>query len=401
MLEKEKLPNKGQIDEINANLSALTKVIGESKGINTASTWSEVASMVRNGTAKSYFDIGDQVVETFTDNGKTYDMPLDVVDFDDNAEMGSGETQKVMYLQSHYTIPFGAQFSGYQAFLRCPNGLAVGTYHLTLGADWGTYAKKGAVYQFTITKTVESGGRLGGFHQMPDVDPSNWKVYSYNADGKTLIETVDVISGNAGTDLGTMNYDTRNENLNSMQECAYGHNRWKTSALRQWLNSNSLRNYWWNPQTDWDIAPSYLATHDGFLCGISQDMIDHMIPVKQVTYPNTKTDDTTGTLPDVTYDKVFLPSFTQMFCDNDKEEGQAFEYYKRLKADGKKATRWTYEGKPYIKYGMDNHKAASTVFSRSAYRDGCNNVYELGADGHVFGWNATGEPRSAPSVCIG
>ena len=401
MEDKYKLPNKGQIDEINANLSALTKVLGESKGINTASTWSEIASMVRNGAAKAYFDIGDQIIESFTDNGKTYEMPLDVVHFDDAVEMGSGTTQKGMYMQTHYTIPFGTQFSGFQAFLRCPSGLAAGTYHVKLGADWGTYAKKDATYQFTLTKAVESGGRLGGFHQMPDVDPSNWKVYSYNADGKTLVETVDVISGNAGTDLGTMNYDTRNENLNSMQECAYGYNRWKTSALRQWLNSSALRNYWWTPQTDWDIAPSYLSTHDGFLCGISKDIIDHMLPVKQVTYPNTKVDDTTGDTADVTYDKVFLLSMTQMYCSGEKTEGEVFEYYKRLKGDSKPASLWSYEGKPYIKYGMDNHKAAMDVFSRSAHRGYCVNVYDVYSDGYVSHWHSTHESRGAPSVCIG
>lgn len=68
---------------------------------------------------------------------------------------------------------------------------------------------------------------------MPDVASSNWKVISYAADAITKLETVPVTSGQDGTALGTLQYATRNGNLNSMQETAYGWNRWKTSALRQ------------------------------------------------------------------------------------------------------------------------------------------------------------------------
>ena len=40
------------------------------------------------------------------------------------------------------------------------------------------------------------------------------------------------------------------------------------------------------------------------------------------------------------------------------------------------------------------------MFSRSANRDDCNNVYELNADGNVNNWNATNENRSAPTVQV-
>lgn len=400
MLEKEKLPNKGQIDEINANLSALTKVIGESKGINTASTWSEIASMVRNGTAKSYFAMGDQLVTKYTDNNNTYDMPFDVVNTGD-VTLADGTTKHGLTLQSHYALPFVTQFSGYRAFLACPSGLQPGTYHVTLGAYLGNYAKKGAAYQFTLTKAVETDGRLGGFHNMPNADPSTWKVYSYAADGKTLVETVDVISGNAGTDLGTMNLDTRNENLNSMQECACGHNRWKDSALRQFLNSDQQANYWWSPVDKWDIAPDYLSDHNGFLYNFDADLVARILPTKIVTYPNVKTDDTTGTTADVTYDKVFVPSLSQAFCVSEKDEGDAWEYYKQLKGDGAPAKQWSYDSKQYIKYSLDNHESARHVYLRSAVRSGCGSVWSVNADGYVYAWAAISAFSSAPCLTIG
>lgn len=76
-----------------------------------------------------------------------------------------------------------------------------------------------------------------------------------------------------------MNYNSRrviedNEDLglksltmNSMQETAYGCNRWATSAMRQWLNSDAGKNEWWKQQDAFDIAPDQLATTSGFFSG--------------------------------------------------------------------------------------------------------------------------------------
>lgn len=400
MEDKYKLPSAEQVSTMNETLAQLAHNVAMANGINDASSWAEVQSIVKKGLASSYFAMGDQLVTKYTDNNNTYDMPFDVVNTGE-VTLADGTTKHGLTLQSHYALPFATQFSGYRAFLACPSGLQPGTYHVTLGADWGNYAKKGAVYQFTLTKTVETNGRLGGFHNMADADPSTWKVYSYAADGKTLVETVDVISGNAGTDLGTMNYDTRNENLNSMQECAYGHNRWKDSALRQFLNSDQQANYWWSPVDKWDIAPDYLSNHNGFLYNFDADLVARILPTKIITYPNTKTDDTTGTTADVTYDKVFVPSLSQAFCVPEKDEGDAWEYYKQLKGDGAPAKQGSYEGKPYIKYSLDNHKSTRYVYLRSANRGDCYSAWYVNADGYVRTWNAISTFSSAPCLTIG
>lgn len=399
MEDKYKLPSQEQFGTLNDTLAQLAHNVAMANGINDASTWAEVQSITKKGLASSYFSVGDQLVTKFNDGNTNYDFPLDVVHTAD-VELADGTTKHGLFLQSHYALPFATQFSGYRAFLACPSGLNPGTYHVTFGADW-TNAKKGAVYQFTLTKQVEKDGRLGGFHQMPDVDPSTWKVYSYAADGKTLVETVDVISGNAGTDLGTMNLNTRNENLNSMQECAYGHNRWKDSALRQYLNSDQQANYWWSPVDKWDIAPDYLATKNGFLYNFDHDLVARLQPTKIVTYPNTQTDDTTGNTADVTYDKVFLPSLGQAFCANDKNEGDAWAYYKQLKGDGTPAKQWSYDCKPYVKYLLNDHKSARYVFLRSANRGDCVNVWLVGADGCVRTWTAINSSACAPALIIG
>lgn len=194
----------------------------------------------------------------------------------------------------------------------------------------------------------------------------------------------------------------RSGNLNCLQEAAYGHNRWKDSALRQYLNSSQLKGYWWKPADEFDIAPDYLATHDGFLVGFDQDLLSRLIPAKTVTYPNTVIDDTgSEATADITYDRIFIPSIGQMYCQQQIDEGDAWEYYKRLIGGASPATRYTYEGKPIIKYALNSHKSPQNVFSRSALRGNAGFVWNVNAGGDVDYWSAIAGLRAVPACRIG
>ena len=118
--------------------------------------------------------------------------------------------------------PFGVQFSAYQAFYYAADGLAAGTYNITIGADWGNNCKKGTTYQFTLTKDVPAGGQLAGLRGAPDNTPDKWRVYSYESNAAIeALETVTLAEGNGGTSLGiliTAGNDA--ENLNSLQRTA-------------------------------------------------------------------------------------------------------------------------------------------------------------------------------------
>lgn len=242
-----------------------TVAFAQSAKLENITTWDQISGLVRNGYAQKIFDFGDWINEKWTDTAATkeYEYPWRVNHFE-NVELEDGEIVQGMFLQAHYAHPFGVQFSQARAFLKCPDGLTAGTYNVKLERDWGSNAKANTYWQFTLTKDVPKGGRLSGFIQMPDVASSNWKVISYAADAITKLETVPVTSGQDGTALGTLQYATRNGNLNSMQETAYGWNRWKTSALRQYLNSEQAKGKWWTPQDEWDIAPDQLATKMDF-----------------------------------------------------------------------------------------------------------------------------------------
>ena len=352
------------------------------------STWEKLEGLSRNGYLQKVFDFGDQFLEKWKDTAanKEYDFPWQITHFSDE-ELETGETIAGTFLEAHYTTPFGVQFSN-RAFLRCPDGLAAGTYNVTLGAKWGDKdAQKDTTWQFTLTQDVPAGGSIAGFAQMPDKAASEWKATSYAADGITTIETVPITSGAEGTALGTMQLAARNGNVNSMQEAAYGWNRWKFSAARQWLNSEQAKGKWWKKQDDWDVAPSQLAEKDGFLCGLPTEMIAVLKPVKMVTLANTVNDEG---VTDITYDRVFLASMSQMNVNMSKEEGTAHEYWQRREGTKTAIEPWkTYPN--MIRYSAANHMSPQDVFSRSADRSNANNVMRVNSSGYVnytYAWRA-------------
>lgn len=388
-------PRESTMKEISQSLQ--TMAFTQSANLENISTWGQLSGLSRNGYAQKIFDYGDQILEKWTDTAanKEYDFPWQITHFED-VELEDGEIIQGTFLEAHYTTPFGVQFSN-RAFLRCPDGLKAGTYNVTLGAKWGDKdAQKDTTWQFTLTKDVPTGGSVAGFTQMPDVTSSNWKATSYAADGITTIETVPITSGSGGTSLGTMQYATRNGNLNSMQEAGYGWNRWKYSAARQWLNSTQPKGKWWAKQDDWDIAPAQLAQKDGFLCGMPAEMLAVLKTVKVTTLANTVND---GGVTDITYDKVFLASMSQMNVNMSKEEGAVHEYWQRRTKSKTPIEPW--KKYPFmIRYSAANHTSPQYVFSRSANRGYANSVMYVYADGGVSnttGWHSN---TYAPLVFI-
>ena len=326
-----------------------------------------------------------------------------------NVTLESGDEVPGMILQSEFATLQGVQFTNIRAFLACPEGLKAGTYHLTIGKDWGNNAKKDKVYQFTLTKDVPKGGRLAGFKYMPDSAPTGWQVFSYSADGKTIAETVNVAEGSEGVDLGVMNYDTRRViednadlglkslKMNSMQETAYGCNRWATSAMRQWLNSESGKGTWWTAQDEFDIAPEQLPTMSGFLAGLSVDMRSQLKRVKVVTAKNTPTE-SRGT--DITYDRVFLPSLEEMYIAKQSDGEGGYHPYWKMRAGTDSPVPWWKDNDRYKSYALENQTSAQHVRLRSAYVGNCNHTWSVYTSGYVTSNSSTNALRALPLVAI-
>lgn len=373
-------------------------VIAQTNIAHSNRDWNSVQAIVADGAGEKAFAIGTQLIEKWTDtaDSKEYDMPWQVNHFEE-VTLEDGEVVPGMWLQTHYTLPFGVQFSHQRAFLACPDGLVAGTYHFNFAQSLGNNVKPGISYQFTLTKPVEKGGRLAGCYGAPDQAPSSWKVYSYSKDGITLNETVNITQGSGGTNLGTIQYERRSGNLNSAQEMAYGLNRWKTSALRQWLNSSKPKGQWWTPQDQWDICPDQLANKDGFLCGMPEQMLNSLKKVKVSTFANTVNDEG---VEDITYDYVTLPSLGQIYAQTQiAGEGNPHTYWKR-KSGRTTPCEWLKDQPNMITYSVTNKTSAQIVRLRSAYRGTTNSVWSVNSSGSVYYYYASYAINCSPLVCI-
>ena len=362
--------------------------------------WSKIEGFAHEGVFADLFEFGDQFVDTWTDksNSAQYSFPWQFSTIRD-VELKDGETLKNRpVLGLHYAHPFGVQFSHQRAFLRCPEGLSAGTYYLTIVQSWGSNVIAGDVVCFTLTLDVPAGGRLSGCYGAPDAAKSNWKIYSHSADGKTILETVIPTFEVSGTDLGIQKHNIRNGNLNSTQEMAFGWNRWKTSALRQYLNSDKDAGQWWAPQDEWDIAPDQLTTKAGFLTGLPEDLKSILKETKIITYANTVND---GGEMDITFDKVFIPSLEEIYVNPQiKAEGGAHEYY--IRKAGASSPLDPYGTYPQmITYAVENHTSPQYVRLRSASRGTALGTWYVGSSGTVISYSYAGSAlRFSPLVVI-
>ena len=390
----------GSLKEDFANLKEYVK------GTNLPETWEQVILAIKSKLHREMYAVGDKFSNIWKDtnnSNKEYDNPLRINHFEDGLELEDGSTVNGMWLQTVYAHLKGVQFSHQQAFYVSNEGMTAGTYCIGFDYTWGDkgYVTKGDYWNFSLTKDVPAGGKLAGFYGAPDQPQTNWRVYVYSADGKTVLETVSTINkGQEGTLLGVMTA-YGDENLNGIQQMAYGDNRYATSAIRQYLNSDKPKGEWWTAQTKWDIAPDQLSQIDGYLCGMDPELLSVLKPVKVVTYCNTVTATGQKQVKDITYDKVTLISLEQMYIEPQAAgEGEAHEYYKELNGTAKKFQWWqTYE---ILKtFAVENPTSPQHVRLRSANRNSAYNTWNVYSSGYVSYNYASGAIRPAPLMFIG
>lgn len=394
---------KQQIGDMREDFVNLKEYV---KGANLPETWEQVVLAIKSKLYKEMYAVGDKFSNIWKDtnnSNKEYDNPLRINHFEDGLELEDGTTVNGMWLQTVYAHLKGVQFSHQQAFYVSGDGMVAGTYCVGFDYTWGDkgYVTKGDYWNFTLTKDVPAGGRLAGFYGAPDQPQTNWRVYVYSADGKTVLETVSAINkGQEGTLLGVMTA-YGDENLNGIQQMAYGDNRYATSAIRQYLNSDKPKGEWWTAQTKWDIAPDQLSQIDGYLCGMDPELLAVLKPVKVVTYCNTVTATGQKQVKDITYDKVTLISLEQMYIEPQAAgEGEAHEYYKELNGTAKKFQWWqTYE---ILKtFAVENPTSPQYVRLRSANRDNAYNTWYVNSSGYVNNNGASYAYRPASLMFIG
>lgn len=277
-------------------------------------TWATVLALIEQGKFGDVYPVGTTFYTPFHYNNQTYQFPWQVADTSREVTYPDGSKHVRPILQALYLIPQQVQFSQYRAFLKCPQGLAAGTYNITFGQAWGNNLTVDHLnWNFTLTKAVPSGGRIAGFRDLQDsiTSADNLKIRVMDAEGKTVLENVTATEGTAegGTNLGTLGYTVRNGNLSSMQEAFYGYNEYHYSAYKQFLDSAAPKNEWWTATDGWDCAPDALATYDGFLSCFDEEFVSILKTVQVKTAKNT----VQGSAYDTDYLRCFMPSLEEMY----------------------------------------------------------------------------------------
>lgn len=393
----------GKVSELTEDFANLKEYV---KGTNFPETWGQVILAIKSKLHKEMYAVGDKFSNVWKDtnnSNKEYDNPLRINHFEDGLELAGGTTVNGMWIQTVYAQLQGVQFSHQQAFYVSNEGMTAGTYCIGFDYTWGIggHVNKGDYWNFTLTKDVPAGAKLAGFYGAPDRPQTNWRVYVYSADGKTVLETVTTVkSGQEGTLLGIMTA-YGNDTLNGIQQMAYGDNRYATSAIRQYLNSDKPKGEWWAAQTKWDIAPDQLSQIDGYLCGMDPELLAVLQPVKVVTYCNSVTATGQKQVKDITCDKVTMISLEQMYIDPQiAGEGGAHEYYSELNGTSTKFKRLaTYE---ILKtFAVEDPTYPRGARLRSASRDSAFGAWFVGANGYISNVNASNAYRPAPLMFIG
>ena len=393
-----------RIADLLGEQNAILRVANASSIAAVASDLRTIQQIVKNGYASQLFNVGDQIIVPWRDTvaGTDYTLPFDIVHFG-NVELQDGETVPGMFLQSHYASPFGVQFSHQQAFYKVgEDGLPAGTYYMTFASNWGNNVVANDNVCFALTQDAPAGSLLVGFYAAPDQVYTNWKVYVYDSDRKTILETVDSVTKVArGKYLGLWDAFGNNEyGLNGLQRTAYGNNRWSVSALRQFLNSAKGANEWWEPQTDFDIVPDQI-NKAGWLTGFGEDFLSVLGKVKVKTALNTVVNAEKDLGFDETFDKFFVPSLEERhYTPPIAGEGEIWDYWKRASESATPLpTGVAYSN--MITYGVENHVAARDVRFRSANRGTATTVWNAGTSGGAYSYyNASTANLFAPACVI-
>lgn len=361
-----------------------------------------IAEAIHSDELLDIMDYGDKINLIWKNGTTEYTEGFNLCHLE-TCKLEDGEDVKVADFESHYVLPVDCVFDEPEAIFASANDLSAGNYYFKIVNDsWGNNNNK--YVSFTLSETLTAGKQIRKKSGAYNADISNCTlgIFTSGADrtGTELAFTVSTTQPSSGTSLGQTDGSA---DLNHWHCVVLGYNRWKYSAVRQYLNSDKAKTAWWTQQHKWDVKPAYADTADGYLMGFDAELIDYMKITKVVTAKNTVFN--SGETPlgemDETYDRVFLASLEQMYITPQVSgEGTYWEYYKRLLGKTSPvATGGTYPR--LIKYGLDATTTARSRWLRSCHRGSANDEWYVSPSGAVTNNNAGNASRVAPCLRIG
>ena len=139
-----------------------------------------------------------------------------------------------------------------------------------------------------------------------------------------------------------------------------------------------------------------------------------MREIRVVTATSHSADGGTAASPqtDVTYDKVFLPSWEQQYLAVSQTyggtaglEGEAWDYWKQAAGTSSPRPASTSDTSTYtpafVRYAMENHATARYSWLRSANRNNGSTVADVTSSGYCGGHSADTGACVAPACAIG
>lgn len=400
------------IDKMNQSNALLAALAGNSGGISVKS-WADVQNIVRLGLADRILYVGDQLVTDKNEEKLTFD----ILDF--NKHTPKNKTLKnslalgLHNIYTYGTIPFSAP----QLMYYTENGLPVGNYKFTLDhAVYGGGTQYDGTYMFALTQAIPADGGfrhtnpIGGWknsYAQSDVIGNYITTYGARPKRDTVESgvTISVWDGTTVcTDLGTFTarsrtYYVENDEINGgkrnfTERQAYGFNRWRDCVYRQWLNSDAEAvpsidtttvSNWWKPATVFDRVPGG-AKLAGFLNGLDPEFVAVLgeIEVKTALCDCDKVD---GATYDITHDRVWLQSRTEIFgsSNNGIAEGNQLAYW----ASAADVDRIKYEG-----------STARYWWLRSLDPTAVSDVCTINVSGHFGSYTANTTRGIVPACCI-
>ena len=143
----------------------------------------------------------------------------------------------------------------------------------------------------------------------------------------------------------TMQFDAAEPTNPNSSRASYGNNRYSQSGIRQWLNSAANVGSWWTAQNEYDVAPTYATTMDGFMKGLPSDFLSVIGQTKIKVALNTVTD---GGGYEEIIDRFYLASNTEVGLTNENNiaEEALFPYFdsadkrKKIRPGASGASTW-------------------------------------------------------------
>lgn len=348
-------------------------------------SWNAVQKIVQIGKGADIFPVGTQFVTSHSEFGE---MIWDVVDHQ-NVISESGETIPGMQLLMHNVSEKLFKFDEREALYYCEEPVLAGTYYFTIPSSYNSAKNdlktaddvQTTPIQFTLTKNVEKGGVIVLSWGNVQLSLSTIKTYSspYNL---TEQESVKIQRGTSGTFLGDASSKITG-NMNSLNRCTNGSGNYKESAIRQYLNSAGQAGEYWEPQTKFDMIPSFAVSNNGFMAGLDSEFLNAVCPVRITTCTNNiseVSDDINSSY--ITVDKFYLPSLMEITgtSQNNIKEGMFLAFYKGasnldyVKYDKSGVPRdWWYRSPVYYELNRvylcnSNGSSASSYYANTEYR---------------------------------